>query len=92
MEANQDELLQKISELLDDKVGFIGPFLMKQQLKWMDMDGKRWTPEDYYRLSNLLKAAVESLFGKKNANNIQADIKHIIPHREVNADKYPNLG
>jgi hypothetical protein len=90
-EKYNDKLLQQISEILDDKVGFIGPFLLKQQLTLMTANGRDLAPNEYLQLSKLVKAAVEGLFGKPSAENIFTEIKHVIPHIEIDTDNYPTL-
>ena len=77
LRVNGEQIVNGFNELLEERVGFIGPFIVKQQTK--DMNLKTTTTlDDCRKLITSISEAVEGLFGKENARKISEDLSHIL--------------
>ena len=89
------ELLRHFCIILDEKVGFIGPFILKQQLKEVKEDGFEQNPMEYpqklLQLTTLISVAVEALFGKKKANEVFMELNKHVPKPGNEDIDYPRL-
>jgi hypothetical protein len=78
----ETEILDSFSVILEDKVGFIGPFLLKKQLRKIEGNDGNVQVGDYYQLIELVAESVESLFGKENAKEIYSELNAQLHKRE----------